>query len=239
MKNKKLNNKLVAITAILTGLFISAGLFGQQNMGQEDWGQDPLYSATIKADTVAVKKALADGADINAQSENGYTSLMWACSWASRPGYFDVAKYLIKAGADVNISAKDGSTALLEAAEGSKEISLMLLEKGADIAARRDDGRGIFTSVIFGILMGKVDLEFAEFILSKGADVNEAATSGDVAGWAGIHYAASNGNKELLQFLIKNGADVNARTADGKTPLSLAGSSNPEITGILKNAGAK
>jgi ankyrin repeat protein len=238
MKTKKLNNKIVAVTAILTGLFISVGLFGQQNMGQKDRGQDPLYSATIKADTVAVKKALADGADINRQSDNGYTALMWTCSWASRPGYFDVAKYLIKAGADVNISANDGSTALLESAEGSKEISLMLMDNGADITARRDDGRGIFTSTTFGILMGKVDLDFAELILSKGADVNEAATSGDVAGWTAIHYAASNGNAELLKFLIKNGANVNAVTADGKTPLSLAGS-NTEIIELLKAAGAR
>jgi ankyrin repeat protein len=232
MKNNKISKKLVTVIAIITGTLMSLNLFPQET------AEDPLYIATIKADTVAVKKALADGADINRQSDNGYTALMWACSWASRPGYFDVAKHLIKAGADVNISANDGSTALLEAAECSEEISLMLMDKGVDITARRDDGRGIFTSVIFGILMGKVDLEFAELILSKGADVNEAATSGDVAGWAAIHYAASNGNAELLKFLIKNGADVNAVTADGKTPLSLAGS-NTEITEILKAAGAK
>jgi ankyrin repeat protein len=233
MKNKKINKKLVTVIAIITGTLMSLNLFPQET------ADDPLYSATIKADTVAVMKALAEGADINRQSDNGYTALMWACSWASRPGYFDVAKHLIKAGADVNISANDGSTALLEAAECSEEISLMLMEKGADITASRDDGRGIFTSTTFGILMGKVDLGFAEFILAKGADVNEAATSGDVAGWAAIHYAASNGNAELLRFLIQNGANVNAVTADGKTPLSLAGSSNPEIIEILKTAGAR
>jgi len=233
MKNKKINTKLFTVIAVIIGMFLSSNLFSQETE------EDPLYIAAIKADTVAVKKALSDGADINRQSDNGYTALMWACSWASRPGYFDVAKYLIKAGADVNISANDGSTALLEAAEGSKEISLMLLEKGADITAHRDDGRGIFTSCIFGILMGKVDIDFAEFILTKGADVNETATSGDVAGWAAIHYAASNGNVELIKFLIKNGANVNTVTADGKTPLSLAGSSNPGITEILKAAGAK
>lgn len=233
MENKKINRKTVAVVAIVTGLFISAGLFAQ-----EDFGQDPLYSATLKADTVAVKKALAEGADINRQSENGYTSLMWACTYSNRPPYDEVAKFLIKAGADVNISAKDGTTAILDAAESSKEITLMLVEKGADITARKDDGRGIFTSCIFGILMGATGYELAEFFLSKGADVNEAATSGDVADWAAIHYAASNGNAELLKFLIKNGANVNAVTADGKTPLSLAGS-NTEIAELLKAAGAR
>jgi ankyrin repeat protein len=207
---------------------------------QEDWGQDPLYSTTIRADIEGVKKALADGADINRQSENGYTALMWACTYSSKPEYAEVAKYLIAEGADMTIRASDGTTALLDAAENSEEITKMLLEKGADIKALRDDGRGIFTSVIFGILMGSVDLEFAEFILSKGADVNEAATSGDVEGWAGIHYAVSNGNEELVKFLVKNGADVNAKTKGDLTPLSLAQSNDySAIAEILKKAGAK
>jgi ankyrin repeat protein len=234
MKNKILTKKIVSVITILTGFLISSSL-----AAQEDSGQDPLYSATIRADIEAAKKALAEGANINRQSDNGYTALMWASTYSNRAPYDEMAKFLINAGADVNIRANDGTTAILEAAESSKEITLMLVEKGADINARRDDGRGIFTSCIFGILMGVTDIELAEFMLSKGADVNEAATSGDVKGWAAIHYAASNGNEELIKFLIKEGADVNAKTADGKTPLSLAGSSNPGITAILKAAGAK
>ncbi len=232
MRNKRLNNKLIRIITIMIGLFLSANIHAQES--------DPLYSATIRADIEAAKKALAEGADINRQSDNGYTALMWASTYSSRSPYDDMAKFLINEGADVNIRANDGTTALLEAAESSKEISLMLLEKGADITARRDDGRGIFTSCIFGILMGDTtDLELAELMLSKGADVNEAAISGDVEGWAAIHYACSNGNKELIEFLLKKGADVKAKTADGKTPLSLVGSNQAEIIEILKSAGAK
>ncbi|MDZ7739193.1 MAG: ankyrin repeat domain-containing protein [Bacteroidales bacterium] len=235
MRNKRLNNKLIRIITLLTGLFLTAIIYAQE--AQES---DLLYNATIRADVEAAKKALASGADINRQSDNGYTSLMWACTYSSRPGYAEVAKFLISEGADVNIRANDGSTALLEAAESSKEITLMLVEKGADITARRDDGRGIFTSCIFGILMGATDIELAEFMLSKGADVNEAATSGDVEGWAAIHYAVNHGNEELVSFLIKNGANVNAKTKEGLAPLSLALSN--EYSGIaetLKAAGAK
>jgi ankyrin repeat protein len=234
MKNQGSNRRLVTVLVIVAGLFLTSSLFAQ-----EAPESDPLYNATIRADVEAVKKALAEGADINRQSDNGYTSLMWASTYSNRPPYDEVAKFLINAGADVNIRANDGTTAILDAAENSKEITLMLMEKGADIKARRDDGRGIFSSCIFGILMGATDIELAEFMLSKGADVNETATSGDVEGWAAIHYAASNGNEELLKFLVKNGADVNAKTADGKTPLSLVGSKHPEIMEILKAGGAK
>jgi ankyrin repeat protein len=181
----------------------------------------------------------AEGADINRQSDNGYTSLMWACTYSSKSEYAEVAKYLISAGADVNIRANDSTTAILEAAEKSKEITLMLVQKGADFNARREDGRGIITSCTFGFLMGSISLDLVKFFLSRGTDVNESATSGNVAGWAAIHYAANNGNEELVKSLIKNGADVNARTADGQRPLSLAASSNPEIPEILKAAGAR
>ncbi|MBN2862193.1 MAG: ankyrin repeat domain-containing protein, partial [Bacteroidales bacterium] len=188
MTNQRNPRRIVTVVVIIAGLFLTANLHAQ-----DATESDPLYSATIRADIEAAKKALSEGADINRQSDNGYTALMWACSWASRPGYFDVAKYLIEAGADVNIRANDGSTAVIVAAGRSEEITKLLMERGADITARKDDGSGIFSSCIFGILRGAVDIEFAEFLLSKGAIVNEAATSGDVAGWAAIHYAASNG----------------------------------------------
>jgi len=59
MKNKK----LVTVIAIITGTLMSLNLFPQET------AEDPLYSATIRADTVEVKKALADGADIDRQSD--------------------------------------------------------------------------------------------------------------------------------------------------------------------------
>ncbi len=234
MKNIEINKKLIALITILAGLLVTIDLFAQ------DTGGNAVYDATIRANVDGVKQALDTGADINAQSDNGYSPLMWACTYSSRANYAEVAKYLILAGADVNITANDGTTALLEAAESSAEITQLLLNKGADIKARRDDGRGLFTSCIFGILMDRVDYELAEFVLSKGADVNEAATSGDIEGWAPIHYAVSNGNEELIRFLVKNGADVNATTKDGKTPLSIASEAgNEEIIAILKSHKAK
>jgi len=232
MKNIKSYNKIpFSLLAIFAGLLLSTNLLAQNN---------PLYDATIRANIDGVRIALAEGADINIQSDNGYTALMWACSYCSKPEYAKVAKYLIAEGADVNICARDGTTAILEAAESSEEVAKLLLEKGADITARRDDGRGIFTSVTFGILMGGVDLEFAGFILSEGGDVNEAATSGDVKGWAAIHYAVSNANKELLRFLAEMGADVNAKLDNGKTPFTMATEAGDEaIIKILKAAGAE
>ncbi|MEZ5000661.1 MAG: ankyrin repeat domain-containing protein [Bacteroidales bacterium] len=143
MKNLTFKNKSVSFIIIVTGLFLTANL-----TAQEAPESDPLYSATIRADIEAAKKALAEGADINSQSNNGYTALMWASAYSNRSPYDEMAKFLISAGADVNIRANDGTTAILEAAESSKEITLMLVEKGADITARRDDGR-VYSQAVF------------------------------------------------------------------------------------------
>lgn len=229
------NKKLLAVIAILFGLWMSTNL-----PAQDDFGQDPLYNATIHADIEAVKQALASGANINKQGDNGYTCLMWACTYSSTAEYAEVAKLLISKGADVNISANNGTTALIEAASDSKEIVLLLIEKGANIKALRNDGIGVFTRCIFGILSGSVDIDLAEYLLNKGANVNDAATSGDVEGWAAIHYAVSNGDEELVRFLVENGANVVAKTKGGMTPLSLAKSNEyNSIAEILISAGAK
>jgi ankyrin repeat protein len=125
MKNTKISTRFFTVIAIIAGMFLSLNLFPQ------DTEQDPLYDATIRASVDGVKQALAEGADINRQSDNGYTALMWACSWASRPGYSDVAKYLIEAGADVNAKTADGKTPLSLAGSSNAEITEILKKAGA------------------------------------------------------------------------------------------------------------
>jgi ankyrin repeat protein len=202
--------------------------------------QDPLYSAVIRADMAKAKEVIASGADMNRQSDNGYTPLMWACTYSSRAEYAGVAKLLIAEGADVNRAAVDGTTALMEAAGNSREIFDLLLEKGADIRALRENGTGVLTSSIFGVLMGSVSLDLVDFVLSKGLDINEASKSGDAIGWTPLHFAVANGKDDLVTLLIRNGANVNAVAEGGFTPLLLAENNEyEEIVKQLKAAGAK
>lgn len=111
--------------AILTFFFISTPL-----SAQEDFGQDPLYSASIRADIEGIKKALAEGADINRQSDNGYTALMWASTYSKRAPYDEMAKFLINAGADVNAVTADGKTPLSLAGSSDPEITGILKAAG-------------------------------------------------------------------------------------------------------------
>jgi ankyrin repeat protein len=63
-------------------------------------------------------------------------------------------------------------------------------------------------------------------LIGKGADVNSRTSP---KGWSALHYAAMNGNVEIVQALLKAGADPNyAGTKDGQAttaarmPLDLA-----------------
>jgi len=200
-----------------------------------------LMDKVFRNDIEAVKKILADGADINERDENiggagkGATPLFIACSY-----YEEMAKLLISKGADVNIKTYGGDSPLMAACFNSEELVDLLLSKGADINAKNNDGTGVFAHCIMGIMQGKVSTGLAERLLSKGANVDEAPTSGDVAGYTSLMIAANNGQHDLAKFLISKGADVNAKAKDGSTALSLATKENDTaMVKLLKDFGAR
>lgn len=65
-----------------------------------------------------------------------------------------------------------------------------LLSKGADIHAINKDGTGVFSHCISGIMSEKVSTALADRLLAKCANVDEAAVSGEVAGYTPLMMAA-------------------------------------------------
>ena len=61
-------------------------------------------------------------------------------------------------------------------------------------------------------------IEAARKLIARGADVNQATSTG----WTPMHAAAYIGADKLIEFLVASGADVNAMTACGQTPMTLA-----------------
>jgi len=197
-----------------------------------------LYDKVEQNDIEAVMNLLAEGADINEQVEVGgagtMTPLLAACFYR----YEDMAKLLISKGANINIKTATGQTPLMFACYHSEEIAKLLVSKGAEINVK--DGTGAFSICISAIMDGEVSTTLAEFLLSKGANVDETNTSGPVAGYTCLMIAARNKKPELAKFLIKNGANVNAKAKDGTTPLSMAMKENDAaMIKLLKDFGAK
>ena len=82
------------------------------------------------------------------------------------------------------------------------------------------------------------DLAGVQAELDKGVDVDEGDDS-----WPEItplHYAALQGQKEIVELLIDNSADVNAKAYNGETPLDWSiGNHHAETAELLRKHGGK
>ena len=85
---------------------------------------DKLISASKSGNLAGIKEALAAGADINYQDEDGRTALMWA-SCEERT---ELVKFLVSAGADVNLRDYYGNTALVDAIKTENMTLVKFLE---------------------------------------------------------------------------------------------------------------
>lgn len=91
-------------------------------------------------DIETVRKAIADGANINIQARYGWTALMHAADLND----IEKVKLLIKAKADLNIQCNRYWTALMHAAfYGKTEIVKLLINAGADINIKDRGGYAV------------------------------------------------------------------------------------------------
>jgi uncharacterized protein len=115
----------------------------------------------VKDGIYAVGAALADGANINAKTQNGVTALMIA----ARSSSTELVKFLLENGADVNAQSDDGYTAILLAVtNGDAGVTKLLIENGADVNAKSNDG---FTALFLAQVKG--DSAIMQLLTQAGA----------------------------------------------------------------------
>jgi len=77
----------------------------------------------------------------------------------------------------------------------------------------------------------------ARRLLEKGAEINAVPEGFDYAG-TGLHYAALNGHRAMIEFLLEHGADRNVK--DTKVGSTAAGwaeyGKHPELLDLLSTA---
>jgi len=96
-----------------------------------------LFTAITQGKVSGAQRALQDGANVDAQNQNGWTALMQATAM----GYADIVKLLLDMGAGTEVKGRRGETVLqIAVINGNFEIVRMLLEKGANIEAADNDG---------------------------------------------------------------------------------------------------
>ena len=221
--------KIISLSYLVT-------VFGLISIFPQQFKQ--LADAVIEKDTAKIEQLLQSGVDINTQHPtSGTTVLMIASSYY----YYDhIIEFLIRNGADVNLKDSEGKTALLWASSNSLENAKILIANGAKVNEAANDGMTPFLQATLGVSSGKVPIEMCELLRKNGAKVNAELKRKSALGWNALHYAAANGDAELVKYLIKHGANVNKATGEGSSPLFLAKLGGyDDIVKILKNAGAK
>jgi len=188
---------------------------------------DPL-GGCASIDNAGAASALLDaGAEINGRG--GWSPLEEALYWNNR----EVIDLLLRRGASVHnlrIAAGLGRTDVMEDffnADGTlkpeagkiawpfgdPEISNLAppVKKAlqAGLAGWTHSDREIINNAfIYACIHNR--LEAADLLLAKGAEINAIPPGFDYAG-TGLHYAALNGHREMVDFLLERGADPTIR----------------------------
>jgi ankyrin repeat protein len=210
-------------------LFIGAGI---DINAQSAWGLTALMAAAKYGRMDVVNKLLDQKVNVDAQGKLGVTALMLAAE--NNQG--EIVQLLLKKNADPNLEDQTGWTALMKAVyqgnagcvqalagrsrqevnrgllvaalTGHQEIAKILLDNGAEVDTRADDGR---TPLM--LAAGKGDNDLVAFLLKAGADPTLTDKSGAAAG----SLARAKGHKEMADRLQQAApsprADASARNA--------------------------
>jgi ankyrin repeat protein len=111
-------------------------------------------------------------------------------------------------------------------------------ELEAKVAGWSNDQADIVNNAfVYACMHNQIDA--ARLLIKKGAQVNAIPPGFDYSG-TGLHYAALNGHRALVEFLIEQGADVNLKdTKVGSTPAGWADyGGHPELETYLEQIAA-
>lgn len=148
------------------------------NVEKRNWKEwSPLTYAVFANNPQMVELLLKHGADINAQSNDGTTSLMSISIGFLCSGDPKKVEMLIRYGADVNIKDNDGRTALMRVARNdcslyseNQQIVEVLLKHSADINAQDKNG----ATALMHACEKNPDLAVIQTLLDNGAKVQNA-----------------------------------------------------------------
>ena len=158
----------------------------------------------------AVKRLLAEGANIETTDQHGRTVLDVAIAFDQT----DVVKLLLTAGANVNAGTGNRKTALhIAAASGKTDIVKALLGAGARVDVADQDGNEPLHIAVAKPTNGQI----VKDLLNAGARVDVANNDG----MQPIHLAARSAGAGTVQTLLDSGAKSDAIDLHGLRPLHL------------------
>jgi len=156
-----------------------------------------IFEASATGQTRRVEELIKkDHSLINAFANDGFYPLGLAVFFK----HPETVKVLLDAGADVNAHARNAmkvSPIHAAAAAGQIEVTRALIERGADVNARQQEG---YTPLHEAASSGKLD--FARLFLDNGADINARTDSGKTA----LTIAIEARQEPMVKLLRERGA---------------------------------
>lgn len=176
---------------------------------------EELQAGALNGEIKRVKKAIKNGAKIDAYDEYTRTPLMEAATH----GYYEIAQLLISEGADVNWVDGSYRTPITSAvSHGHLNLVKLLLKHGAKIDAVDEEGK---TLLMLACVEG--DDTSADFLLNT---EKFAPDCRDHDGRTALMHAAGGGSMHIVRQLLSNGSEVNAVDYYGQTALMFAAQGN-------------
>lgn len=176
-------------------------------------GLSTLHSLIAKGDFRQVQSFLdssaarSDGA-VNEYDQAGYTPLMRAVT--VRAASVDVARTLVEHGADINATVRseygaDRSVMALALGAGDPAAVRLLLQHGADLHYRRDEGYYALIDAVHGrdVSLDNRLLDLLRILIASGVDLNGITRYGE----SGCRVLSGLGRFDAVQLLLDAGAD--------------------------------
>lgn len=155
----------------------------------------PLWCAAVSGRLAVVRVLLRFGADVNAVSDSGSTSVRSVC-YIVRPGldtcHMAIIRALVTAGANIHLSNHFGGTCLINSVQ-SVDLVKFLIRHGADVNAEDVQHK---TALHYAIQEHRLDT--AKILVENGADLHKQSKYGDDA----LQTACVKGALSIFNFLL-------------------------------------
>lgn len=178
---------------------------------------EDLQNGIMRSDLELMKKAIANGANVNQVEENTKESPLFKAITTK----IEIIDMLVKAGADVNARNKYDETVLHKACEYEDvELIMYLLGKEADVNVVDDQGKTPLLVALYGYIPDEEErLDIVRKFIEKGANVNVKDT---IDKNTPLHLACDKGDNEIVKILVENKADIKVKNGNGETPYDVA-----------------
>ena len=160
------------------------------------YGTTLLHSAARSGHTQLTRLLIREGANINAQDEDGESPLHAAMA---RSGNYEIARTLLEHGADPACRAIDGKTPFHHIFNDT--IGAVLIKGDEWLEHIRPDAEGMSISHYLAWSSRSTAQTFQRGRLCDGAEL----LAGDALGRNCLHFAAARGNVGVLKYIVSGG----------------------------------